>query len=82
LKHILRVLAVAMLATTVLVVVSLPALARPKLGGVELSQTKVCEMLAKEHPRFEWRPPPPDPPETCWHISEGLEQASTVVPPE
>lgn len=78
-QHIVKLLAVAALVTTLLVITSIPAFARPLRGGVKLENKQVCEMLAENHPRFEWRPPGST--ETCWHTSPGLKQASEVVPP-
>ncbi len=79
-QRIVKVLAVAVLVATVLVISSIPAFARPVRGGVELENEQVCDRLALDHPRFEWRPLGTI--ETCWHTSEGLERASDVVPPE
>ena len=79
-----KLLAVAVLVATVLVISSTVAFARPLRGGVPLQNEKVCEMLAENHPlaendpRFEVRTGSTEP---CWHISPGLERASDVVPP-
>jgi hypothetical protein len=84
-QRIARVLAVAILVATVLVISSTVAFARPLRGGVPLRNENVCEKLVHDHPlaetdpRFQFRRDSPIAP--CWHISPGLEQASDVVPP-
>ena len=78
-QRIVKVLAVAVLVATVLVIASIPAFARPVRGGVELENEQVCEKLAEDHLRFEWRSSNSG--QTCWHTSKGLERASQVVPP-
>ena len=83
-KRILRAITVAMLVATVLVVASVPALARPRLGGVPLQNEEVCLRHVVNHPltgidrRFELRTTSAV---LCWHVSPGLAQASDVVPP-
>jgi len=74
LRRIVRIIVVAVFVATILVVSSVPAFARPRFGGVELSQTKVCEKLAEDHPRFEWRTEGGE--RQCWHISPGLTRDS------
>jgi hypothetical protein len=84
-QRIAKVLTVAALVTTVLMITSTVALARPLRGGVLLQNEKVCDMLVENHPlaesddpRFELRPGSLIGP--CWHTSPGLDQASQVVP--
>jgi hypothetical protein len=95
-QRIVKVVAVAVLVATVLVISSIPAFARPLRGGVPLQNKKLCEKMLKEnHPNFvETAPQPPPPVVTtpCWHIDSsdssisdkptGLERASQVVPLE
>ena len=88
-QRIVKVLAVAALVATVLVISSIPAFARPLRGGVPLQTETPCDVFAGSHPLF--RPTalesPEDPTEppiaACWHISQGpgLERASDVPPP-
>ena len=83
-----KVLAVAGLVATVLVISSTVAFARPLRGGVPLQNETPCEVFAGNHRLF--RPTAPEPPEdpteppiaTCWHISQGpgLGIASHVPP--
>jgi hypothetical protein len=87
-QHTVKVLAVAVLVATVLVISSTVAFARPLRGGLPLqrpepSQSFVCERLVGNHPRTLFRPDDPTelPTATCWLRNLGLEQASDVVPP-
>jgi hypothetical protein len=86
-RRIVKVLAVAVLVATVLVIFSTTAFARPLRGGLPQQNERLCEMLAGNHPRFaETAPEPPgpgteNPTATCWHVSPGLGRASDVVPP-
>ena len=61
-KRIIRVVVVAMFVATVLVVVSVPAFARPKFG--KEVPTTVCSVVIEEGDSglFEWR----DAREVCW----------------
>ncbi len=95
-QRIVKVLTVAALVTTVLMITSTVALARPLRGGVPLQNEKLCEkMLEENHPNFVKTAPQPPPPVVttpCWHIDSsdssssdkptGLERASQVVPLE
>ena len=82
-----KVLAVAVVVATVLVISSTMALARPLRGGLPQQNERLCEMLAGNHPRFAETAPEPSEPGTesptapCWHVSPGLGRASDVVPP-
>ena len=82
-----KVLAVAVVVATVLVIFSTTAFARPLRGGLPQQNERLCEMLAGNHPRFAETAPEPSEPGTesptppCWHVSPGLERASDVVPP-
>ncbi len=82
-QRIVKVLAVAVLVATVLVISSIPAFARPLRGGVEVS-SRVCHTsandLESQSGEFHWEDPATK--TVCWHTSEGLERASDVVPPE
>jgi len=82
-----KILAVAVLVATVLVISSTTAFARPLRGGLPQQNERLCEMLAGNHPRFAETAPEPSEPgtegptATCWHVSPGLGRASDVVPP-
>jgi hypothetical protein len=79
-QRIVKVLAVAVLVATVLVISSTMAFARPLRGGVPLQNEKVCDkMLAENHPRFEVRTTSEIGP--CWHVSPGLGIASGDAEP-
>jgi hypothetical protein len=62
LKRMVRVLAVAVFVAAVLVIISAPAIARPKFG--QPVPTAVCSVLAEEGDSglFEWRQGG----EVCW----------------
>ena len=76
-QRVVKVLAVAVLVATVLVISSIPAFARPVRGGVLLQNEKVCDKHVGNHPRFELRDSLLGP---CWHISLGLVVASDPPP--
>ncbi len=86
-QSIVKVLVVAVLVATVLVVSSTTAFARPLRGGLPLQNERLCEMLVGNNPRFVETAPEPlghgseGPTATCWHVSPGLGRASDVVPP-
>ena len=85
-QRIVKVLAVAVLVATVLVISSTAAFGRPLRGGLplqkpELSHSFVCERLVGSHPLFGPDDPTVAPDATCWLRSPGLPQASEVVPP-
>jgi len=79
-----KVLAIAVLVATVLIVSSTAAFGRPLRGGLPQQNERLCEKLAGYHPRFaETAPEPPSedgPTAACWHVSPGLGRASEVVP--
>jgi hypothetical protein len=67
LKRIVRVLAIAVFIVTILVIVSAPAFARPRFGGVQVSPV-ACQMFADGPALFEWRSGG----EVCWFTPPGL----------
>ncbi len=76
-KRIVRVLAVAVLVATLLVVASTPSFARPKFGGVQVS-SQVCHTpandLVSQAGEFHWQDPIEQ--TVCWHTSPGLLKGS------
>ena len=85
-QRIVKVVAVAVLVMTVVMVFTTTAFARPLRGGLPLQNENLCEMLAGNHPRFvETAPEPPGqgtegPAAACWHVSPGLGRASDAGP--
>jgi len=51
-QSIVKVLVMAVLVATVLVVSSTTAFARPLRGGLPLQNERLCEMLVGNNPRF------------------------------
>ena len=85
-QRIVKVLAVAVLVATVLVISSTAAFGRPLRGGLplqkpELSHSFVCERLVGSRPLFGPDDPTEAPAARCWLRGPGLTQASEVVPP-
>ncbi len=93
-RRIVKILGVAVLLATVLVISFTAAFARPLRGGLplqepELSQSFVCERLLGNHSLFRPDDPNEAPAATCWlrtpdtrpDIDQGLVRASKVVPP-
>lgn len=82
-QRVIKIVAIAMVVATVLVVSSTTAFARPLRGGLPIQNERLCEMLAGNHPRFAETAPEPSedgPTAVCWHVSPGLGRASDVVP--
>jgi len=66
LKRLVRVLVVAVVVTTMLVVASAPAFARALRGGLAV-EPAACELLADGPGLFEWRAGG----EVCWFTPPG-----------
>jgi hypothetical protein len=88
-QRMFKVLAVAVLAATVLVMASIPAFARPQRGGLPVQNEELCAKMIDEKNQQNFVPtapigPPPEVDAECWHISQGpgLVVASDPPPPD